>query len=452
MSLDTYLRTNRDYFVRQLEEFIRIPAVAAEGGPDLRRMAEAAAAKCEEAGMAVSIEETSGNPVVFATAGPDGAPFTLLMYGHYDVFPAKDQPGWDTDPFEPVRRGDRIFARGSGDNKAQFLAHLNAIQWWQREGGGLPIRVKMILEGEEEVGSPHLPEFIERRRDDLGADLCVYSDGPMLAGDRPALLFGVRGALCMEFHATGPRQPLHSGNFGGVVENPILQLCRVFTAMFGPDGHLAVPGTEKGLPPVTPAERAALSRLTFDEEGFRGQTGMEPLSARHQEPYYERLLYKPSFNISGIGGGHVGAGVKTLIPTTAIGKVDMRLVGNQDPDEVFAAIRDFVADNGFDGVSVTKLFSQPPSRTPIDLPLADVVSDAVGYGFGKRPLRVPSLAGTTPDYVFTKLLGVPSIMLPFAPTDENHHAPNESTKVSLFLAGTRASARIIGDLSERTPL
>jgi len=447
-SLPGYLSRNTDDLVGQLLEFIEIPGVAAEGGSAITRMAQAAAAACDAAGMRTRIAPTSGHPVVFATAGPDDAPFTLLTYGHYDVFPVTDQPGWDTDPFKPVLRGDRIYARGAGDNKGQFLAHLNAIRWWQREAGGLPIKVKMILEGEEEIGSPHLPEFVHAHRDELDADLCVYSDGPMLPGDRPALLFGVRGALCLEIHAQGVARPVHSGNFGGVVPNPILELSRLFAALVAPDGDLRLP--DKGHPEVTPAERAALDLLDFDPDEFEQRIGVRPVTERSGESYYERLLYKPSFNLSGIVSGHTGQGVKTLVPTEALAKVDMRLVGDQDPDEVLSAIQRFAADGGYHGVEVRKLFSQPPSRTPLDHPLADVVEQAVREGFDAAPLRVPSLAGTTPDYVFTKLLGMPSIMLPFAPADENHHAPNESMKVSLFLGGIRTSARLI-ELLARTP-
>src|SRR6266536_1782401 len=424
--LDAYLDDHRDYLIDQLKELIRIPAVAVEGGPAIRQMAERGAAKCQEAGLDARIEDTGGHPVVYAGGGPDDAPLTLLTYGHYDVFPVSGQPGWRTDPFEPVVSGDRIYARGAGDNKGQFLAHLNALQWWQREAGGLPIKVKVILDGEEEAGSPHLPEFIERNRDELAADLCVYSDGPMLAGDRPALLFGVRGALGMELHASGPAQPLHSGNFGGVVANPVLDLARLLAGMVAPNGDLRVPGADKGLPEVTPVERAALDGLELDAEDFRARTGVEPLPQRFGEPFYERLLYKPSFNVSGIAGGHTGAGARTLIPVSAMARVDMRLVGQQDPAEVLAAVRRFVREQGFANVEVRKLFSQPPSRTPLDHPYADLVEQAVAEGFGRRPARVPSLAGTTPDYVFTRLLGVPSIMVPFAPADENHHAPNES--------------------------
>ncbi|GII79738.1 peptidase M20 [Sphaerisporangium rufum] len=444
-----FLDRRRDDLVEELTEFMRIPAVAVEGGPEIGRMAERAAAKCREAGLETRIEQTAGHPVVYATGGPDDAPFTLMNYGHYDVFPVTDQPGWETDPFEPVIRGDRIYGRGSGDNKGQFLAHLNALQWWQREAGGLPIKVKVILEGEEENGSQNLPEFILRNRDELAADLCVYSDGPMLPGDRPALLFGARGALVLEFHSRGPGRPLHSGNFGGVVANPIIELSRLLALMAAPNGDLLVPGADKGVPEATAAERAALEALPFDPAEFRERTGTEPLPARFGESYYERLLYKPSFNVSGFGGGHVGAGAKTLIPTSAMAKADLRLVGDQDPDEVLTAIRRFADEQGLSSVEVRKIFSQPPSRTPLDHPYADVIERAVADGFGSPPLRVPSLAGTTPDYVFTKLLGMPAVMLPFAPTDENHHGPNESMKISLFLRGVHASARLIELLAER---
>lgn len=440
--LDAYLADNHDRLLDELLDLIRIPGVAADDTPAVHRTAEAVAAKCERAGLDVRVEQTEGSPVVWATAGPRDAAVHLLAYGHYDVFPVSGQTGWETEPFEPVVRGDRIYARGSGDSKGQFLAHLNAYEWWQRQRGGLPVRLTMILEGEEEVGSPHLPAFIEAHRDELRADLCVYSDGPMLGGDQPAILFGSRGALCMEFRAHGPSRPLHSGNFGGTVANPILRLSRLFSEMIAPNGDLLVPGVEQGMPAITAAERSALDHMAFDEDAFVAQTGQRPVPLEFGEPYYERLLYKPSFNVSGIHGGEVGK-LKTLVPTDAVAKVDMRLVGRQDPDVVLAAIREFMLDKGYTDIEVTKLFSQPPSRTPIDHPKADIVERAVAAAFGRDVARVPSLSGTTPDWVFTKLLGLPTFMVPFGPVDENHHGPNESMKTSLLLGGTKAIATLV---------
>ena len=445
--LDGYLDANRDRFVDELCDFIRIPGVAADDTAAVHATADAVAAKCERAGLTTTVEQTPGNPIVRATGGPPDAPVHLLAYGHYDVFPVAGQTGWETEPFEPVIRGDRIYARGSGDSKGQFLAHLDAYEWWQRHNGGLPVRLTMILEGEEEIGSPHLPAYAEAHRDELSADLCVYSDGAMLGGDQPAILFGSRGALCMEFRARGPKRPLHSGNFGGTVTNPILRLSRLFSEMIAPNGDLLVPGAEEGLPEMTEAERVALAGMEFDAEAFVEQTGQQPVPLRFGEQYYERLLYKPSFNVAGLSGGHTDK-LKTLIPTEAIAKVDLRLVGGQDPDAVLAAIQRFIRDRGYDDVEVSKLFSQPPSRTPIDHPHADVVERAVRSAFGRPVARVPSLSGTTPDWVFTKVLGLPTFMVPFGPVDENHHGPNESMKISLLLGGIRSIATLVALLAD----
>jgi acetylornithine deacetylase/succinyl-diaminopimelate desuccinylase-like protein len=449
--LESFLAAHRDSILEQFLEFVRVPAVAVEGGPEIRRMAGLVAAKCREAGLTTRVVETPGHPIVYAHGGPQNGSFTLLTYGHYDVFPVAGQAGWSTDPFRPVIRGDRVYARGAGDNKGQFLAYLNALQWWQRQAGGLPIRVKVILEGEEEDGSRHLPRFVEHHGEELAADLCVYSDGPLLPGDRPALLFGARGAVALEFHAAGAAVPLHSGNFGGVAPNPILDLSRLFAELVAPNGDLAVPALRQGLPEVTAAERAALDRLDFDPAEFRERTGIESLPTRFGESYYERLLYRPSLNLSGITGGYCGPGVRSLIPASATAKADLRLVGRQDPDDAVAAIRGFVAERGYTGIEVRQLFGQPPSRTPVDHPYADLVERAVADAFQVAPTRVPSLAGTTPDHVFTRQLGIPAILVPLAPADENHHGPNESMKLSLFFRGIRLVAHLIEVLAAADP-
>jgi acetylornithine deacetylase/succinyl-diaminopimelate desuccinylase-like protein len=446
-TVETFFNQHVNSLINELLEMIKIPAICVDGGPAIREMAESVAQKCETAGLTTRIEDTAGHPVVYGVGGPEDAPFTLLLYGHYDVFPVSGQSSWKTDPFDPVRVGDRIFARGSGDNKGQFLAHLIALRWWHEEAGGLPIRVKVIIEGEEEAGSRHLPEFIHRNRDELDADLCVYSDGPMLAGDQPALLFGARGAIVLEFSSAGPVRPVHSGNFGGVVANPIVELARLFAELVAPNGDLQAAGINDGLPVPTPEERAALRNLDVDLDTFRESTGTSPITERFGENYYDRLLYKPSFNVSGFQGGYSGKGFRTLIPTTATATVDMRLVGDQDPDQVFASVDAFIRERHYPGIQVRKVMSQPPSRTPIDHPYSGFVHDALLSTFHNVPKKVPSLAGTTPDYVFTKILGIPSIMVPLAPVDENHHGPNESMKVSLFMQGVRFYASLIELLS-----
>ena len=441
--IDTFLKEHGDALVDRLLKMIEIPGICVDGGPAIRETAEAAARECEAAGLETRIEETAGHPVVYATGGPVSAPFTLMLYGHYDVFPVSGQAGWKIDPFRPLVDGDRIYGRGAGDNKGQFLALLAALRWWNAQPGGLPIRVKVILEGEEEAGSRHLPEFVERNQAELDADLCVYSDGPMLAGDQPALLFGARGALVMEFTSTGPVQPLHSGNFGGVVPNPIMEMARFFSELVAPNGDLRADGINEGLPTPSPQERAALDSLEVDREGFQESAGVAPLTDRFGENYYERLLCKPTFNISGIQGGHTGDGFRTLIPSSAAATVDMRLVGKQDPARVFACVEQFIQERGYQGLTVRKVMSQPPSRTPIDHPRAEPVAEALRLVSGREPKKIPSLAGTTPDWVFTMMLGIPSIMVPLAPADENHHGPNESMKISLLMQGVKFYAKLV---------
>jgi acetylornithine deacetylase/succinyl-diaminopimelate desuccinylase-like protein len=448
ISVETYLKQRGDNLIDELAEMIRIPAVCVDGGPAVQEMAALTARKCEAAGLRTRIENTSGHPVVYGVGGPRDAPLTLMLYGHYDVFPVSGQSGWKTDPFEPVRAGDRIYARGSGDNKGQFLAHLAALRWWHEEAGGLPVGVKVIIEGEEEAGSQHLPEFITRNRESLAADLCVYSDGPMLAGDQPALLFGARGAIVLEFSSEGPAQPVHSGNFGGVVANPIMEMARLFAELVAPNGDLVAPGINDGLPVPTAEERVLLDDLEVDKDAFRGTIGKPPTSDRFGENYYERLIYKPTFNVSGFQGGYSGNGFRTLIPATASATVDMRLVGDQDPDRVLSSIENFIRERGYAGIGVRKVMSQPASRTPIDTPYASRVVEALTSSFRKEPKKIPSLAGTTPDYVFTKMLGIPSIMVPLAPVDENHHGPNESMKASLFMKGIEFYATLIGLLAD----
>ena len=395
-------------------------------------------------GFTVEVHPTASHPILYAEIGPPDARFTWLLYGHYDVYPADEkQEGWRTRPFEPVIEGDRVWGRGTGDNKGQHLAMLSAIALWRELHGELPIRVKVILEGDEETGSGPLPKFVEANRARLGADLCCYSDGPMFPNDQPVLLMGVRGNLGLEFAATGARRNLHSGNFGGVAPNPTLDLIHLLAEMVDREGRLVVPGAAYAEVRITPAEAAAVGVLALDHAGFVESVGVEPITGSDDALFHERLMLRPAFNVSGFAAGYTGAGQKTIIFKEALAKVDVRLVGGQDPAAVFTAIQRFAAERGYDNIEIRALKSTPASRTALDHPMVPLVKEAVAAGFGRAPLVVPSLGGTTPDYVFTRLLGLPSIVVPLAPYDENNHAPNESTKVSLFLAGVRTGLRLI---------
>jgi acetylornithine deacetylase/succinyl-diaminopimelate desuccinylase-like protein len=447
--IEEAVRERSETLVRTLLESVRIASVSLTGeGIDdqvafLRR-------RLEGWGFAVEVHPTTSHPIIYAEIGPADARFTWLLYGHYDVYPADEkQEGWRTKPFEPVIEGDRIWGRGAGDNKGQHLAMLSAIALWRELHGELPIRVKVIIEGDEETGSKPLPKFVEANRARLNADLCCYSDGPMFPNDQPVLLMGVRGNLGLEFHAKGARRNLHSGNFGGVAPNPTLELVHLLAEMVDRDGKLRVPGVGYADVRVAAADLDAVKRLPLDRDGFRESVGVDPVTGADSALFHERVLLRPSFNVSGFASGYTGPGIKNIIQKEALAKADIRLVGGQDPDTVYAAVVAFAKERGYDGIEIRNLKGTPASRTPLDHAMVPLVKAAVAKGFGREPLVVPSLGGTTPDFVFTRLLGLPSIVVPLAPYDENNHAPNESTKVSLFLSGVRTGMNLIASCAER---
>jgi acetylornithine deacetylase/succinyl-diaminopimelate desuccinylase-like protein len=445
--IEAAVRERSDALVRTLLDSVRIASISltGEGIQDQVGFLEK---RLDGWGFAVEVHPTSSHPIIYAETGPKDAKFTWLLYGHYDVYPADEkQEGWRTKPFEPVVEGDRVWGRGTGDNKGQHLAMLNAIALYRELHGELPIRVKVILEGDEETGSVPLPKFIEANRARLKADLCCYSDGPMFPNDQPVLLMGVRGNLGLEFSAKGAKRNLHSGNFGGVAPNPTLDLIHLLAEMVDRDGKLLVPGAGYAEVSVAPADLEAVRSLKVDHHDFKQSVGVEPTTGKDDALFHERLMLRPAFNVSGFSSGYTGQGQKTIIFKEALAKADVRLVGGQDPQKVFEAIRKFAGDRGYTNIEIRNLKATPASRTALDHPIVPKVKAAVERGFGKKVLVVPSLGGTTPDFVFTRLLGLPSIVVPLAPYDENNHAPNESTKVSLYLAGIRSGLHLIEALA-----
>jgi len=271
----------------------------------------------------------------------------------------------------------------------------------------------------------------------------------MFPNDQPVLLMGVRGNLGLEFVAKGAKRNLHSGKFGGVAPNPTLDLIHFLAEMVDRDGKLLVPGAGYAEVNVTPADLEAVRTLKVDHHDFKQSVGVAPTTGKDDALFHERLMLRPAFNVSGFASGYTGQGQKTIIFKEALAKADVRLVGGQDPQKVFEAIRKFAADRGYANIEIRNLKATPASRTPLDHPIVPTVKAAVEKGFGKKVLVVPSLGGTTPDFVFTRLLGLPSIVIPLAPYDENNHAPNESTKVSLYLAGIRSGLHLIEALAGR---
>jgi acetylornithine deacetylase/succinyl-diaminopimelate desuccinylase-like protein len=411
-------------------------------------MADRAAAEMVRSGLSAEIVPTAGHPAVIGRAdGPPGTP-RVLVYGHFDVQPPGPLDEWASPPFEPTIRDGRIYARGAGDNKGQHLAHLQALRLLT-DGGRRPppCSVSVLLDGEEEVGSPNLASLIDEHRDRLGCDLVVWSDGPVHESGRWCVLFGVRGIVKFDLVATGANRSLHSGNWGGIAPDPLWTLTHLLATMKDAAGRITIEGFHDDIRPLGAAEREALDRLPVDPGGVLADLGLERFDAPVDRPYLDRLAAWPTLTINGIEGGDRR---RTMIPGRAVAGCDVRLVPDQDPDRIVDCIRAHVAGHA-PTVEVSNVQTMWPSRTPIDGPFTNPVVRAMAAVQGEPPLLVPALGGSLPDYVFTRVLGVPSLGIPFANVDEANHAPDENLEIGRYLTGIRTSMAVLTELGSLSP-
>jgi|SRR5665811_1156097 len=401
----------------------------------------------EDAGLATRMLETSGHPMVLGTwleAGPDKP--TILFYGHYDVQPPDPLELWNSEPFEPEIRNGRIYARGVSDNKAQFFSHLLAIRHWMHVAGELPVNVRFITEGEEEVGSPHLGEVVARYRDDLEADMVYTSDGPVQDVRYPEIAFGVRGMLYIELRATGPNRDVHSGHWGGVAPNPAWMLVDALRTMRDESGAITIDGFHDNVNQPTSGARAAMEALPFDIKEMLARVGLDEMVPPAELPWADRIMARPTLNIAGFTSGYGGPGSKTIIPSTATVKIDMRLVPDQTPDEIWEKVSIHIGRHAPNVEAVRLDGGMLPSYTPVEHPMAEVIRTAVERGFGTRPIDIPLVGGSLPDAVWTKTLGKPSFLVPYGDPEQANHAPNESYSVERFHQGIKTSAILLAEL------
>jgi acetylornithine deacetylase/succinyl-diaminopimelate desuccinylase-like protein len=429
----------------QLAELIRIPGVSAAPTDDLARCADAVRSCMEASGLEARLLEGHGPAAVFGQRLVDPALPTVLIYGHYDVQPADSGPEWHTPPFDPVLRDGRIYGRGSSDNKGQHLAQLWALRAILDTRGELPVNVKVLVEGEEEIGSPHLSGLVREHRDLLSADVAITSDGPVHRSGRPQLVLGTRGQLGVELRARGANQDAHSGSLGGLLPDPGWQLIHALSVLRAPSGEVTVPGFSASVRPPTPDERRRLAELPLDLADHLAAYDIAELPPPTGPGYYDRLMLQPTMTVTGLSAGYCGPGVKTVLPSHAVARLDMRLVPDQHPDEIFGLLQRHLAAHDSD-VELVRLSAVPPSRTPVDDPYVARVADAVAQATGQRPLIVPSLGSTLPNFVFTEILAMPSVLVPYANPDQNNHAPNENFVLSRFADGMRICAAILDEM------
>jgi acetylornithine deacetylase/succinyl-diaminopimelate desuccinylase-like protein len=441
-----HIGRQQDAFIQRLIEYIRKPSISAHG-LGIAETAEWLTDRLVSLGFESQAYTTAGWPMIAGKHHYKPGKPTVLFYGHYDVQPPDPLEEWVSPPFEPKLRDGRIFGRGAGDNKGQHFAQLLALESWLAVAGELPCNVTFLLEGEEEVGSPNLEKFAREHRQLLTSDLVITSDGPIAEDGTPQIVFGVRGVLSFEMHARGAGSDLHSGNWGGVAPQPLWQLVQALATMRNARGDITIPGIMEQVAPVSEAEHAAMDKLPLDLEALMAGSGMSRLDGPSGIPFYERISHRPTLTINGFHGGYGGPGSKTVLPHEGFVKCDMRLAGGMSLAASEAAIRAHVHAVDPD-IELVFDAGMEPSRTSLESPFAGPIHQAIVHAQGVQPYHITSLGGSLPDYIYTKILGIPAFVVPYANADERNHAPNENIKVDCFLNGIRTGAALLAFLGE----
>ena len=440
--------------VEAIRAFCRIPSLSADPAHarDIAAAAAFVADRLREAGFPlVEKVETGGHPCVYAERIGDPALPTVLVYGHYDVQPPDPLEAWRSPPFEPEVRDDRLYARGAADDKGPLTVALHALRALQEAEGRLPLNIKVLVEGEEESGSPHFAPTVERLRERLTCDLVLSADGAMWRADLPSVTVASRGLVALDLRVEGAGKDLHSGRHGGSAPNPVRALVRALAALHDADGNVTVPGFAEGLPPPDPAIPEAMRLSGFDVGGYFDSIGAErPDPLPDAEALLTRQWLVPTLEFNGISGGYAGAGTKTVIPAQASAKITCRLIAGQEPDRVAASIERRLREAVPPGYRLSVHRHGPGSRAfalDPDLPGLKVAEDVLEELTGRRPLRVAMGATIPIGEVFARHLGAGCVFFSFATADEDYHAPNEFFRLSSFRTGTKAWVRLL----ERLP-
>jgi acetylornithine deacetylase/succinyl-diaminopimelate desuccinylase-like protein len=443
-----FAQSRKDQQLQELIELVSIPSVSTlpEHQPDIRRAAEWVADHMRHIGLHnVQVLPTAGYPVVYGDwLDAPGQP-TVLIYGHYDVQPADPLELWHSDPFQPQVRDGNLYARGADDNKGQFFAHLKAIEAYLATGGRLPVNVKFIVEGEEEIGSKHLADFIATHKDLLKADVALISDSGILGPDQPSIVYGLRGLAYMEIEVVGPDHDLHSGLYGGAIRNPIEVLCQIVGALKDSQGRVTIPGFYDKVRPLDAEERAELARLPFDETRFLRHAGVERSWGEFGYTVAERISSRPSLDPNGIVGGFTGEGSKTVLPGRARAKVSMRLVPDQDPHEIAGLFTRYVTSlcPPEIKISVRLLGFACPAVVDRHIPEMQAAIGAYERGFAARPVFIREGGAIPVVSDLARLLAVPTILMGFGLPDDNLHAPNEKFSLANFYRGIATSIHFL---------
>lgn len=447
----THAQLHRARFVAELKDFIRFPSVSAQPkhAGDLKQCAEWLANHLRRIGLDhVQVLQTSRHPLVYAQwLHARGRP-TVLIYGHYDVQPPDPLQEWQSPPFEPAVRGENLYGRGACDDKGQMFVHIKALEAYLQTQRSLPVNVKCLFEGEEEIGSPSLAPFIRRNIRALRADVAVMSDTTMLRPDRPALTYALRGGLSMELELRGMKSDLHSGNFGGAIHNPLQALCEMIAQLHDSDGRIAIPNFYDRVRSLPQEERHYMARVGRTDEQILADAKTMAGWGEREFSLYERTTVRPSLSVTGIVGGYQGPGVKAIIPSRAIAKLNFRLVPDQQPDEIERLVRGHVlriAPQRLD-LKIRTLLKANCAVINRKHPAMGAAAMAYRQGFGVAPVFLRS-GGTIPVVnTFQEALGIPTVLMGFALPDDRIHAPNEKFYLPNFYRGIQTSIHFLSEI------
>lgn len=434
-----------DLNISELKKLVSHPSVSHLTN-EVYRCAEVLKNIMEDSEIETQIIETEGNPIVFGylKSNEENA-LTLLFYGHYDVQPPGSLVLWDSHPYKPEIRNGRLYGRGTADNKGQLLTHILAVRSYLKIFKSVPINIKFVFEGEEEIGSSNLAKFAQNNAILFSADMVYTSDGAMGVSDMPQIIFGARGVMNFEMITETANTDNHSGNKGGVIENAAWKMINILGSMKDKEGHVLIDGFYDDVIPASESDLDLIDSLPYDSVELARVYGIKELKLDKIQ-FYNNLFFKPTLTINGIVGGYTDLGTKNIIPSRTTAKMEVRLAFDQDPENIFDKIEKHIYKIDSDIQLIRSESDMPPSRTSTNSIISKTIIKSVGKFFNNTPLVVPMIGGSLPDYIWTKILKMPSVIVPYGNADEANHAPNENMKLELFNKGIHISAQVIYDL------
>ncbi|MDP3149412.1 MAG: dipeptidase [Ignavibacteria bacterium] len=448
-----FIKSNHDTYVEELKTFLRFPSISTlqENNEDMKNCAAFVADKLKGAGMSrVEIFATEGHPIVYGEwLGAPGKP-TVLIYGHYDVQPVDPIELWNSRPFDPVIKDDKIYARGATDDKGQMYIHIKSVEAYFKVKGSLPLNVKFIIEGEEEIGSEHLGGFIQQHKDLLKCDSVLISDTSLYEAGIPTITYGLRGLAYMEVEIVGPNKDLHSGSFGGAVANPINVLAEIIAKLHDKKGRVTIPNFYDDVLPLTKEEKQNFKALNFSDKKFAKELEVKELTGEANFSTLERLWVRPTLDCNGIIGGFTGKGAKTVIASRASAKISMRLVPNQDPKKIAKSFTKYIKSITPNSVTVkvSDLHGAHPSLSPLTGKAIKAAAVSMQKAFGKKTVFMREGGSIPIVATFQRILKAPSVLMGFGLNSENLHSPNEHFSLTHFQLGIQSSAHFFEEYSK----